>query len=238
MNYSQEFLDLLHSVNDKRPKTVIDHILAHGFITTEELKDKYGYNHPPRAARDVREHGIPLVTYRVEGSDGRKIGAYKFGDYIKQNIHKKSGRTVLTKQLKDKLIEKYGSKCFIYNEKMPERELQIDHRVPYEVAGDTKNEKSIDDYMLLSPSANRAKDWSCEHCSNWLNRKDIDVCKRCYWASPEEYSHVAEEEIRRVDLEWKGDEVSWFDQLKEHSKYVNKNIQLVIKEILQKYGKS
>lgn len=55
------------------------------------MKDKYGYNHPPRAIRDVREHGIPLITYRVEGSDGRKIGAYKFGEYNKQEIQKKQG---------------------------------------------------------------------------------------------------------------------------------------------------
>ena len=42
MSYSQEFLDLLKSITAKRPKTVIDHILKYGFITTEDLKNKYG----------------------------------------------------------------------------------------------------------------------------------------------------------------------------------------------------
>jgi hypothetical protein len=56
--YSKEFIELLKSVVAKRPKTVIDHILKHGFITTENLKNLYGYNHPPRAVRDVKEHGI------------------------------------------------------------------------------------------------------------------------------------------------------------------------------------
>ena len=56
MNYSKEFLDLLKSVTAKRPKTVIDHILQYGFITTEDLKNKYGYNHPPRAVRDGTAH--------------------------------------------------------------------------------------------------------------------------------------------------------------------------------------
>ncbi len=60
--YPSEFLMLLKSVNAKRPKTVIDHILKHGQITTEELKNIYGYNHPPRAIRDVREQGIPMIT--------------------------------------------------------------------------------------------------------------------------------------------------------------------------------
>lgn len=74
--YPKAFLELLESVTEKRPRTVIQHILKHGYITSQELKDLYGYNHPPRAARDVREHGIPLVIYRVEGADGRKIAAY------------------------------------------------------------------------------------------------------------------------------------------------------------------
>lgn len=49
------FLELLEGVQQKRARTVIDHILKHGQITTQEIKDTYGYNHPPRTARDVRE---------------------------------------------------------------------------------------------------------------------------------------------------------------------------------------
>ena len=63
--YPQEFIDLINSITAKRPSTVIKHIIEHGFITSEELKDIYGYNHPPRAVRDVREYGIPIITYRV-----------------------------------------------------------------------------------------------------------------------------------------------------------------------------
>ena len=40
--YPKKFLDLCRSVTAKRPKTVIDHILKHGHISTEELKEKYG----------------------------------------------------------------------------------------------------------------------------------------------------------------------------------------------------
>lgn len=53
-----EFIARCEAVTAKRPRTVIDHILTHGYVTTEELKEQYGYNHPPRAARDVREQGI------------------------------------------------------------------------------------------------------------------------------------------------------------------------------------
>lgn len=64
--YSEEFINKLKSVKAKRAKTVIDHILKHGAISTEELKDVYGYDHPPRAVRDVREQGIPSILSRFE----------------------------------------------------------------------------------------------------------------------------------------------------------------------------
>jgi hypothetical protein len=56
---SRAFLTQLKAVTNKRARIVIDHILEHGFITTEELETQYGYKHPPRAARDVRGQGIP-----------------------------------------------------------------------------------------------------------------------------------------------------------------------------------
>jgi hypothetical protein len=74
--FPPEFIALLRNVTAKRPKTVIDHILEYGQITTVELKEKYGYNHPPRAIRDIREQGIPIETLKVTGTDGRKIGPW------------------------------------------------------------------------------------------------------------------------------------------------------------------
>lgn len=47
MKYSKEILEKLNSITDKRPATVIQHILKYGFITTEELENKYGYKHTP-----------------------------------------------------------------------------------------------------------------------------------------------------------------------------------------------
>lgn len=230
---SKEFLELCHSVTAKRAKTVIDHLLKHGQITTEELKTTYGYDHPPRAARDVREHGIPIETFRVTGSNGRQIGAYRFGDIRKQRFSKLAGRTGLSKRIRDALVDKYGCQCFIYLEEMDVKELQIDHRVPYEVGGDdTENEPDPEDFMLLSGSANRAKSWSCEHCENWNGKKDKQVCLSCYWAYPESYSHIAMRQIRRVDLVWQGDEVANYDKLKEHSLKLKTEIPALVKQII------
>lgn len=231
----KEFIELCHSVTAKRPKTVIEHILKHGSITTEELKEKYGYNHPPRAARDVREHGIPLETFRITGSDGREIAAYRFGDVSNQRFKKISGRTGLSKKIKDALVEKYGCKCFIYLEEVDERELQIDHRVPYEVGGDGEGvELEPEDFMLLSGSANRAKSWSCEHCENWNSTKDRTICLTCYWAYPENYSHIAMRQIRRLDLVWQGKEIDIYEKLKAEAHSLEKEIPSFVKEILER----
>ncbi len=155
------------SVTAKRPATIIKHILEHGSITSEEIKSLYGYNHPPRAVRDVREQGIPIETFRIKDSEGRNIAAYRFGDPTKAGnaVSKKAGRTALSKALKNALIAQFGSKCFVYQEELAPALLQVDHRIPYEIGGDPGVE--VKHYMLLCPSANRAKSWSCEHCSNW-----------------------------------------------------------------------
>ena len=100
---SKELLERVAAVTDKRPKTVIDHILKHGFITTQELKEKYGYNHPPRAAKDVRDQGIPLETFRVKGSDGRSIAAYRLADLSKIRRGLLGGRHVFSKAFKASL---------------------------------------------------------------------------------------------------------------------------------------
>ena len=143
--FPQEFLETLRSVSARRPRTVIDHILEHGQITTEELRDIYGYNHPPRAIRDVREHGIPIETFRVVGSDGRSIGAYRFGDPSEQRSARLSGRTAFSGAIKRALIERFGARCNLYLVTTPEDQLQIDHRVPFEISGNAELSDDLKD---------------------------------------------------------------------------------------------
>lgn len=211
--YPKSFLDKLNAVTAKRPKTIIQHILEHGYVTTEELEQLYGYKHAPRAARDVRELGIPLEMYRVKSSDGRSIGAYRFGDpkLAKNTVSKSAGRTALSKTLKKALIGRFGAKCFIYLQPMDERILQVDHRIPYEIGGE-QDESDLDCFMLLRPSANRAKSWTCEHCQNWED-KDIEFCVNCFWAHPENYSHIAGKEQRQIIITFTGDEIEDYNKL-------------------------
>jgi len=233
---SHELLKLCTSVTAKRPKTVIDHLLQHDHITTEELKEIYGYDHPPRAIRDVREQGIPLETFRVTGKNGRDIAAYRFGNLETPRIKKLSGRTALSRKLKQQLINQHGNRCFIYLEEINEQELQIDHRIPFEIAGDVSHSSELNpnDFMLLSASANRAKSWSCEHCDNWTGSKDSSVCTSCYWAYPENYSHIAMQEVRRLDILWQGKDVNDYERLKKRANNTNKALPIFVKEVLKK----
>lgn len=169
----KEFLQKLQSVTNKRAKVVIDHILERGYITTEELEKKYGYSHPPRAARDVREQGIPLETFRVKSSDGRSIAGDI--DYLHSNAS---------------------------------------------------------DYMLLCATCNRAKSWSCEHCPNWQSQS-VKICAQCYWAFPQDYTHIALQEVRRTDIIWEQEEIHLYNKLKETAQEANLTIPDYVKRIIK-----
>lgn len=231
----REFVKRCKQVTAKRPRTVINHILKHGFITTQELKDEYGYNHPPRAVRDVKENGIPIEMDRVKGADGRMIAAYRFGDPTKSRFGRFTGRTAFTKKLKQSLIERCGSCCAIYLETFSDRELQIDHRIPFEVAGDAAvADQKPEDFMLLCGSANRAKSWSCEHCANWLEQKAPKICRSCYWAYPEDYTHIAMCPARRLDIMWTGNEVAVYDRLKKKTEKLQQDMPAYVKRIIER----
>jgi hypothetical protein len=230
-------LKAIEKVTAKRPRTVIDHILKHGHITTQDLESKYGYNHPPRAARDVREAGIPLETFRVAGRDGRRIAAYRFGDPDKIERHKLAGRRVFSKELKDTLYGRARQRCEICQTPYEKRYLQIDHRVPYEVAGDLSADTQDEtEFMLLCGSCQRSKSWTCESCHNWKETRDAGVCGSCYWADVESHTHVAEDPVRRADISWIGEEVPLYDTLRERAQRTSKTVSQLIKDLLTRDG--
>ena len=231
---SKEFLKRLKAVTAKRPKVVIDHILKHGFVTTEELRTQYGYGHPPRAAKDARDQGIPLQTTFVKGSDGRRIAAYQFADLSKIRRGFLGGRQAFSKKFKSLLVKATGDRCQICLHEFEDRYLQIDHRIPYEVSGDVAfDERDTDAYMPVCGSCNRAKSWSCEHCLNWTDTREERTCRSCYWASPEQYTHIAMQDARRLDLTWIGDETKVYDTLHKTASLAKEPMPEHVKKILR-----
>lgn len=226
---------LLTSIRNKRARVVIDHVLKHGHITTEELEKRYGYNHPPRAARDVREAGIPLETFRVRSSDGRSIAAYKFGDLSSIAHDRLAGRSTLPKSLRAELYREGKGRCYVCSGRFEARYLQVDHRIPYEVAGEGRRAKEPrKSYMLLCGSCNRAKSWSCEHCGNWGRPGNRAVCSKCYWADPLRYAHVALRPVRRADIQWEKHEVAEYERLRKRSEAASQSMPEYVKRILRR----
>lgn len=227
---SKELLSEISKVTGKRPRAVIDHILKYGYVTTAELANLYGYDHAPRAARDVREAGIPLVT-KMLVENGKRMAAYHFGDPSSIVRDRSNGRIVFSKAFRDKVISESRSRCGICNATYEARYLQIDHRIPYEISGDTPNERSTDDYMPLCGECQRKKSWSCEHCPNWSQR-DLKMCDSCYWSFPGDYDHMAGMQERKVTITWRNTEIEEFRKIEKGAKQSNSSLEEFIKRLL------
>ena len=64
-------------------------------------------------------------------------------------------------------------------------------------------------------------------------KKEIAVCLDCYWAYPESYHHVATQQIRRLDVEWLGEEAEQFDKLAKQAEDNKKSVPDFVKKILK-----
>jgi hypothetical protein len=224
--FPEELLKRIATVTNKRARFVLDSIVANGVVTTEEI-NRAGYDHPPRAARDVRDLGFRLKTIKVKHSNGRSIAGYVLDQ--SEVEAGKAGRRLLPKKERDALIDAAGAKCQICS---AEYNLQVDHRIPYEVAGESERGTKVP-YQILCGSCNRTKSWSCERCPNWSQGKSLDVCRTCYWASPLDYTHVAMHLHRRLEIVWTGEEVYEFDKIMQNAIKQKKNLVEEIKRFLK-----
>ena len=212
-----------------RPLRVIWECMINGEASTELLTEKYGYNQPPRAARDVRELGFNLETFSGRTSDGRRMAIYKLSEL--KNFQRKSARKAFSKNEKDLLVEKYGNTCYFCSQKLLSNELQIDHRVPFEVAGNSEHDSgNTDALILLCASCNRSKSWSCEQCSNFKH-KEIAACKSCYWCDPNEYSHVRMKKRLVINIVFDEKQLN----IDSFSKFSKSDIEQIVLRSLTKY---
>lgn len=219
----KEILDAIQKVKNKRARFVLDRISEQGYVSTEEIRSA-GYTHEPRAARDVRELGFPLTTGKTQHSNGRTIAIYSIPPDGKMNPRNR-GRQLLAKKQWSQLLSQGSPECAVCRSTT---DLQADHKVPYEVGGEPEDDK-LSHFQILCGSCNRKKSWSCESCPNWKTEKIPATCLTCYWASPATYKHIATQPIRRVDIEWIGDEVKMYDQIVKAAKKESTSLVAFIK---------
>jgi hypothetical protein len=226
-----DYIELVLPVASKRAVYVLDKLITQGFITSQELRDK-GYIHGARAIGDVRDNGIPLVTLNAKSEDGRSIARYELGPVADIRRNKLGGRKAFPASLKTELIQRDGPLCAISEQELPADQLQVDHRIPFYLSGDISTARDPADFMLLSRSLQRSKSWACENCENLKVNFDISICRKCYWAYPDAYEHVAMKEERRVDVVFTNGEVRIIDRLRNLAQEEGVSIQALIKGIL------
>ena len=213
-----------------RSRHVIEQILEHGYVTTMTLAS-LGYDHPPRAAADVRDRGIPLETV-MKTVDGKKVAHYRFPDEMGVLDRTASGRVAISKQFQREVIEYYGERDIFTGTVAGTGVLQIDHRVPFRISGDPRRPFDVVDFMPVSAAMNRVKSWACESCPNWEDREP-SICESCYWAVPDRaYEHIGTVPARRLDLVWQADDVEEFDHLLSHSDDIGIDVPIVAKRLI------
>ena len=213
-----------------RSRHVVEQILKHGYVTTMTIAS-LGYDHPPRAAADVRDRGIPLKTV-MKTVDGKKVAHYRFPDEMSVLDRTASGRVAISKQFQREVMEHYGERDIFTGVAAGTGVLQIDHRVPFRISGDPKQPFDVVDFMPVSAAMNRVKSWACESCPNWEDREP-SICETCYWASPDRaYEHIATVPARRLDLVWQANEVEEFDRLLTHSDDIGFDAPIVAKRLI------
>ena len=223
---------------NKRAIAALKVLLKKKSISTDDLQEM-GYNHPPRAIGDVRDAGIPIITGSpTSPKTKRRMAVYSFGDPEQIQAGRIGGRSAFPKTFKNALIKRYGSIDCITGAMLDERILQIDHRIPYRIAGNVDFENlDVKDFMLLDGSSQRAKSWSCEHCPNMLGAREASVCKTCFWAFPENYKHIATEDYRRTDITWQGDDVPVHDRLKERANKLGITVAELLRRLARQSGR-
>ncbi|EHT2878585.1 hypothetical protein AOS92_001005 [Enterococcus faecalis] len=233
---NEDEIELIKQVVDskgsKRAKLIVDYIIKNGSITTSELEN-LGYSHPPRAARDVRDIGIPLITQRVTNPEtGKRQAKYVFGKFSDITSDRMEGRKNFPVKFKNELFDHFEGKCAICSGHYSKRVMQIDHRIPFSIAGDSGVELNAINYMMICPSDNRAKSYSCENCENWLDNKDIEVCRTCYWARPENYTHIEMQQKKSIQILFENEtEIEFEKKLEEKAVEQGLSVQELIKKI-------
>lgn len=231
--YSTEYIEWARSRKmSKRAREALEVMIGHGAVSTVELQTIYHLNHPPRALGDLKDAGISFEKKLVPDGNGKRMAQYHLTGTINTDADSEAPRKPIPKKVKEQLLKEDGPRCKACNGEFKPTVLQVDHRIPFRIGGDP-DQWSESTVMLLCPSDNRAKSWTCEHCFNW-EKRDPSICKTCYWSHPDgDYEHIAGEQQRRVAVIWQGPEVAVYDRFKAMMDGRNSTVEQIIKQLVE-----
>ena len=205
--YPAEFAAWARSLPmSRRAALTLDLILKQGSVTTGDL-NAIGYDHPPRAVRDLKDAGLAVDKDMVT-VDGKRMARYFL--VTDSSNQGRASRRPLPLAFRKRLFEIHGHKCSACGGRFLTRFLQADHRVPFEIGGDPEP-ITLEAFMPLCGSDNRAKSMSCETCPNW-ELGSVETCRTCYWHDPDNYQHIATHPERRLTITFQGGQVAIYDR--------------------------
>lgn len=175
----------------------------------------------PGLWRAGRRRNLELETFRVRSTDGE--ASVPAGSAIQRRLRRAASRAASSspKGFKSALGGDPELALCGLRVELPDRYFQVDHCTPYEVAGDDGvDPTNLDpnDFMLLCGSCNRSKSWSCEACDNYTLDGDEGICATCYWATPDDYQHIALAQQRRVVLVYEENEIEGYNRALERAR--------------------
>lgn len=112
-----------------RARSVLNHLLLNGSCTTSDLAEA-GYNHPPRAVRDLKDAGVIVVTKMEKYQNPVSGKPSRRARYSIVGFEQSHGRRPLTRAFSDSV--KQRGTCEACGSAT---NLQADHRVPFAIAG-------------------------------------------------------------------------------------------------------
>jgi len=172
----------------KRARLVGLHILEKGYATASAIRRSLTRAEHVWQAKSELNVLIPVSSEERE-PDTHEV-MYKFDlDKIRSSgivLQQADQARTLTAKQRREIEAKYNNQCVFCHTQGAK--LQVEHLIPFGISG---NENGMDWLALACPSCNRRKGYACKHqCPNW-SKSDAEVCKRCFWGSPDDYDHVA-----------------------------------------------
>lgn len=237
----QEYVDSIYDHLYLRGKKAVDALNEKGEVTKFDLIDKgVAASQTARAIRDLKDHGIPIVTKgRINTNRSKNpMVLYCYGKVADINSSWGIGRDNRNYRIKDELMEKYGNHCAFCGRRFNPSELQVDHRLPLKYFGDhSYSEDSLEDYLLVCARCNRLKNTAVDQCAKTCYKTgDWEVIKSCYWYNPFNYSHICMRPIRRQVLDFEGNEVNLYNDLMQIAKDKEVNASKVMMQAMKEYA--
>ena len=234
--------DYIHDIYDKlypRAKVAADLLIRKRVVNKFDFeKTSVPVSQVPRAIRDLKGHGIPIISLeRINVPQSKsKVSQYALGDAKDIEANQKYGRQYNPSGMKRRLARLHGSVCVFCGKHLEPKERELDHKLPIEIFGELSPAERLnpDNYQLVCRNCNRLKREATSHGAFDDKQDGIDAVKSNYWYDPTQYRKNKDDGLYNQSIVvWKNNaDVQTYSQIKRYSKENNQDFQDTLKSIV------